>query len=48
MSFQKFTSDSFCVGGRHRSSTVRVYSDISSKGSRVLIGYRSISNRKNL
>ena len=46
MSFQKFKSDSFCVGGRHRSATVKVYGDITSKGSKVLIGYCSICNRK--
>ena len=46
MSFQKFKSDSYCVGGRHRSSTVETYGDITSKGSKVLIGYCSICNRK--
>ena len=47
MSFQKFDSDSFCVGGRHRFSTVENYGDLTSKGSKVLIGYCSICNRKN-
>ena len=46
MSFQKFKSDSYCVGGRHRSATVKIYVDITSKGSKVLIGYCSICNRK--
>ena len=46
MSFQKFKSDSFCVGGRHRSATKNKYGDITSKGSKVLIGYCSICNRK--
>ena len=46
MNFQKFKSDSYCVGGRHRSATVKIYDDITSKGSRVLIGYCSICNRK--
>ena len=46
MSFQKFKSDSYCVGGRHKSSTVKIYRDITSKGSKVLIGYCSICNRK--
>ena len=46
MSFIKFESDSYCVGGRHRSRTVKVYGDITSKGSKVLIGYCSICNRK--
>ena len=46
MSFQKFKSDSYCIGGRHKSSTKRIYGDIFSKGSKVLIGYCSICNRK--
>ena len=46
MSFQKFKSDSYCVGGRHRSATIKIYGDITSKGSKVLIGYCSILNRK--
>ena len=46
MSFQKFKNDSYCVGGRHRSATTKIYDDITSKGSKVLIGYCSICNRK--
>ena len=46
MSFQKFKSDSYCVGDRHKSSTVKIYGDITSKGSKVLVGYCSICNRK--
>ena len=46
MTFQKFKSDSYCVGGRHRSGTVKIYGDITSKGSKVLIGFCSICNRK--
>ena len=46
MGFNKFKSDSYCVGGRHRSATVKIYGDITSKGSKVLIGYCSICNRK--
>ena len=46
MSFNKFENDSYCVGGRHRSATVKIYGDITSKGSKVLIGYCSICNRK--
>ena len=46
MSFQKFKSDSYCVGGRHRSATMKIYGDITSKGSKVLIGYCSVCNRK--
>ena len=46
MSFQKFKSDSYCVGGRHRSATVKICGDITSKGNKVIIGYCSICNRK--
>ena len=46
MSFQKFKTDSYCVGGRHRSATVKIYGDITSKGNKVLIGYCSVCNRK--
>ena len=46
MSFQKLKSDSYCVGGRHRSATIKIYGDITSKGSKVLIGYCSVCNRK--
>ena len=46
MSFQKFKSDSYCVGGRHRSATINIYGDITSKGSKLLIGYCSVCNRK--
>ena len=46
MSFQKFETDSYCVGGRHRSATIKIYGDITSKGSKVLIGYCSVSKRK--
>ena len=45
MSFNKLKSDSYCVGGRHRSSTVKIYGDITSKGSKVLVGYCSKCNR---
>ena len=46
MSFNKFESDSYCVGGRNRSATVKNFGDITSKWSKVLIGYCSICNRK--
>ena len=32
MTFQKFKNDSYCVGGRHRSATVKILGDITSKG----------------
>ena len=46
MSFQKFKTDSYCVGGGHRSATIKIYGDITSKGSKVLIGYCSVCNGK--
>ena len=46
MSFQKFKTDSYCVGGRHRSATVKMYGDTTFKDSKVLIGYCSICNKK--
>ena len=46
MSFQKFETDSYCVGGRHRSATIKIYGDITSNGSKLLIGYCSVCNRK--
>ena len=45
MSFQKFKTDSYCVGGRHRSATIKTYGDITSKGSKIVIGC-SVCNRK--
>ena len=32
MSFQKFKNDSYCVGGKQRSATSKIYGDITSKG----------------
>ena len=46
MSFQKFKTDPYCVGGRHRSATIKIYGDITSKVSKLLIGYCSVCNRK--
>ena len=46
MTFQKFQTDSYFVGGRHRSATVKIYGDMTPKGSKVLIGYCSVCNRK--
>ena len=46
MSFNKFENDSYCVGGRHRSATTKIYGNITSKGNKVLIGHCSIFNRK--
>ena len=47
MGFQNFEGDSYCVGGRHRSDTTNIYGKITSKCSKVLIGYCSIYNRRN-
>ena len=41
-----FKSDSYCVGGRHRSGRNNIYGEIASKWSKVLIGYCLISNVK--
>ena len=46
MSFDKFERDSYCVGGRHPSPTVKIYGNLTSKGSKVLTGYCSICNEK--
>ena len=46
MGFQKFESNSYCVGGRHRSAKKNIFADITSKGSKVLYGYCSVRIRK--
>ena len=48
MSFQKIKTNSYCVGGTHRSATKKFYGDRTSKGSKVLFGYCSICNKTNL
>ena len=45
MSFQNFKTDSFFVGGIHRSTTTKIVSDITSIGNKVLVGYCSVCNR---
>ena len=47
MSSQKIKSDSFFVVGRHRSAITKIYCIMTSKCSKVLIGYFSVCNRKN-
>ena len=42
MSFIKLESNSYSVGGRHRSATKNIYGALTSKGSIVVIGYCSI------
>ena len=51
MSFQKFKSDSYCVGGRHRSTTKDIVGDITNnkktgKEVKLLVGKCVICNRK--
>ena len=51
MSSQKFKSNSYCVGGRHYSSTTNITGDISinkktGKNVKLLIGRCSVCNRK--
>ena len=46
MNFQKFKTDSYCVGGRHRFGTAKINGDITTKASKVLLGYCSKCNRK--
>ena len=46
MSFQKLKSDSYCVGSRQRSAREIFNGDRTSKGSKVLICYCSVCNRK--
>ena len=43
MSVNKFKSDSYCVGGRLR---VKIYGDLTSESSKILIGKCSIFRRK--
>ena len=51
MSFQKFKSESYCVGGRHKSATKNLVGDItiiekSGKEVKLLVGKCAICNRK--
>ena len=51
MSFQKFKSESYCVGGRHKSTTKNIVGDItinkkSGKEVKLLVGKCAICNRK--
>ena len=48
MSFQNFESDSYCVGGRHRTATTKIYGNITRKCSKLFFGYCSICNRKKI
>ena len=51
MSFQKFKTDSYCVGGRHKSATKNIVGDItinkkSGTEVKLLVGKCAICNRK--
>ena len=51
MSSQKFQSDSYCVGGRHKSATKNIIGDITinkktGREVKLLVGQCSICNRK--
>ena len=46
MTFNKFKTDSYCVGGRHRSATKNIFGNITSIGSKLLIGNCSVCSRK--
>ena len=51
MSFQRFKSDSYCVGGRHRSATKNIVDDITinkktAKEVKLLVGKCGICDRK--
>ena len=51
MSFQKFKSDSYCVGGRHKSAMKNIVGDITSnkktgKEVKLLVGKCVICDRK--
>ena len=51
MSFQKFKSDSYCVGGRHKSDTKNIVGEITiniktGKEVKLLVGKCVICNRK--
>ena len=46
MSFQKFKISSYCNGGKHKTAPRNIYVEITSKGSKVLIGYCSFCNRE--
>ena len=48
MTFIKFKSVTYCVGGRHKSATKNIHGDITSKDSNVLIGYCSICKKKGM
>ena len=46
MTFNKFKTNSYCVGGRHISATKNIYGSITSKSNKVLFSFCSICKRK--
>ena len=46
MTFTKFETNSYCVGGGHTSATKNIYGSKTSKGNKVLLGFCSGCNRK--
>ena len=48
MTFNKFETNGYCVGGRHISATKNIYGSITGKGNKLLVGYCSICNRKKI
>ena len=53
MSFQKPETNSFCVGGKHRSATKNIVGEITnikktSKEIKLLVGQCSLCNRKKI
>ena len=46
MSFQKFTTKSYCVDRGYRSFRVNTHCDVTSESGKILTGHCSISKRK--
>ena len=46
MTFNKFETNNYCVGGRQISATKNNYGSITSESNKVLTGYCSICNRE--
>ena len=46
MAFQKLKSNCYCVGGRQKSATLKIYGDVTSEGNKVLIGFCSVCKRQ--
>ena len=46
MSFHKFETNSYCVGGRHLSKTINIKGDVTPNGRKMLVGKCAVCNRK--